>query len=45
MGILFWYIVRHYLGILTLCLTGLTTIYLVIDFLKNCGSFFDTMRN
>lgn len=39
MGILFWYIVRHYLGILTLCLTGLTTIYLVIDFFEKLRKF------
>ena len=39
MGILFWYIVRHYLGILTLCLTGLVTIYLVIDFFEKLRKF------
>ena len=39
MGILFWYIVRHYLGILTLCLTGLVTIYLVIDFFEKLRRF------
>ncbi len=39
MSILFWYIVRHYLGILTLCLTGLTTIYLVIDFFEKLRKF------
>ena len=39
MNILFWYIVRHYLGILTLCLTGLTTIYLVIDFFEKLRKF------
>ena len=39
MGILFWYIVRHYLGILILCLTGLVTIYLVIDFFEKLRKF------
>ncbi len=39
MGILFWYIVRQYLGILTLCLTGLVTIYLVIDFFEKLRRF------
>ena len=39
MGILFWHIVRHYLGILALCLTGLVTIYLVIDFFENLRRF------
>lgn len=39
MGILFWYIVRHYLGILILCLTGLVTIYLVIDFFEKLRRF------
>ncbi len=39
MGILFWYIVRQYLGILTLCLTGLSTIYLVIDFFEKLRKF------
>ena len=39
MGILFWYIVRQYLGILTLCLTGLVTIYLVIDFFEKLRKF------
>ncbi len=39
MSILFWYIVRHYLGILALCLTGLTTIYLVIDFFEKLRKF------
>ena len=39
MGILFWYIVRHYLGILLLCLTGLVTIYLVIDFFEKLRGF------
>lgn len=39
MGILFWYIVRHYLGLLVLCLTGLVTIYLVIDFFEKLRRF------
>ncbi len=39
MGILFWYIVRQYLKILTLCLTGLLTIYLVIDFFEKLRKF------
>ena len=39
MGILFWYIVRHYLSILLLCLTGLVTIYLVIDFFEKLRRF------
>ncbi|MDD9860072.1 MAG: LPS export ABC transporter permease LptG [Nitrospira sp.] len=39
MGILFWYIVRHYLKILVLCLTGLTTIYLVVDFFEKLRKF------
>ena len=39
MGILFWYIVRHYLKILTLCLAGLTTIYLVVDFFEKLRKF------
>ena len=39
MGILFWYIVRQYLGILTLCLTGLVTIYLTIDFFEKLRRF------
>ena len=39
MGILFWYIVRQYLGILTLCLTGLITIYLAIDFFEKLRRF------
>lgn len=39
MSILFWYIVRHYLGILILCLTGLVTIYLVIDFFEKLRRF------
>ena len=39
MGTLFWYIVRHYLGILSLCLTGLVTIYLVIDFFEKLRRF------
>ena len=36
---LFWYIVRQYLSILILCLTGLTTIYLVIDFFEKLRKF------
>lgn len=39
MGILFWHIVRHYLGILILCLAGLVTIYLVIDFFEKLRRF------
>ena len=39
MGILFWYIARHYLKILTLCLAGLTTIYLVVDFFEKLRKF------
>ncbi len=39
MNILFWYIVRHYLGLLILCLTGLVTIYLVIDFFEKLRRF------
>ena len=39
MGILFWYIVRQYFGLLTLCLTGLVTIYLAIDFFEKLRRF------
>ena len=39
MGILFWYILRQYLKILTICLMGLTTIYLVIDFFEKLRKF------
>lgn len=39
MGILFWYFVRQYLKILTLCFTGLTTIYLIIDFFEKLRKF------
>jgi len=39
MGILFWYILRHYLTILVLCITGLTSIYLVIDFFEKLRKF------
>jgi lipopolysaccharide export system permease protein len=39
MGILFWYILRHYLKILVMCLTGLTSIYLIIDFFEKLRRF------
>ncbi len=39
MGILFWYIVRQYVKILMLCLAGLTTMYLVIDFFEKLRKF------
>ena len=39
MGILFWYILRQYLTTLGLCLMGLTTIYLVIDFFEKLRKF------
>ena len=39
MGILFWYIARHYLKILTLCLVGLITIYMVVDFFEQVRRF------
>ena len=39
MNILFWYILRHYLKILTMCLAGLTTIYLVVDFFEKLRKF------
>ncbi len=39
MGILFWYVVRHYSKILMLCLAGLTTIYLVVDFFEKLRKF------
>lgn len=39
MSIIFWYIVRQYLTMLTLCLTGLVTIYLVIDFFEKLRKF------
>jgi len=39
MGILFWYILRQYLRILVMCITGLTSIYLVIDFFEKLRKF------
>ena len=39
MGILFWYILRHYTKILVMCITGLTSIYLIIDFFENLRRF------
>jgi len=39
MGILFWYILRHYLKILIMCITGLTSIYLIIDFFEKLRRF------
>ena len=39
MGILFWYILRQYLQTLALCIMGLTTIYLVIDFFEKLRKF------
>ena len=39
MGILFWYILRHYAKILVMCITGLTSIYLIIDFFENLRRF------
>ena len=39
MGILFWYILRHYVKILVICITGLTSIYLIIDFFENLRRF------
>ena len=39
MGILFWYILRHYLKILVMCMTGLTSIYLIIDFFEKLRRF------
>ncbi len=39
MGILFRYIVRRYLAVLALCLAGLTTVYLVVDFFEKLRKF------
>ena len=39
MGILFWYILRHYLTIFVMCITGLTSIYLIIDFFEQLRKF------
>ena len=39
MGILFWYILRHYVTILVMCITGLTSIYLIIDFFEKLRKF------
>lgn len=39
MGILFWYILRQYLKLFSLCLTGLTSLYLVIDFFEKLRKF------
>ena len=39
MGILFWYILRHYLKFLVMCITGLTSIYLIIDFFEKLRRF------
>ena len=39
MRILFWYILWAHLQILTLCLVGLTTIYLVVDFFERLRKF------
>ncbi len=39
MGILFWYILRHYVKILIMCITGLTSIYLIIDFFEKLRKF------
>ena len=39
MGILFWYILRHYLKIMIMCITGLTSIYLIIDFFEKLRRF------
>ncbi len=39
MGILFWYILRHYLTIFVMCITGLTSIYLIIDFFEKLRKF------
>lgn len=39
MGILFWYILRHYLKFLVMCITGLTSIYLIIDFFEKLRKF------
>ena len=39
MGILFWYILRQYLKTLTMCLMGLTAIYLIIDFFEKLRKF------
>ncbi len=39
MGILFWYITRQYGKILTLCLAGLTTLYMVVDVFEKLRKF------
>lgn len=39
MGILFWYILRHYLKFFLICITGVTSIYLVIDFFEKLRRF------
>jgi len=39
MGILFWYILRQYLTIWVMCITGLTSIYLIIDFFEKLRKF------
>lgn len=39
MRILFWYILRYHLKILMLCLFGLMTIYLVVDFFERLRKF------
>jgi len=39
MGILFWYILRQYVTTLTICLMGLTSIYLIIDFFEKLRKF------
>jgi len=39
MGILFWYILRHYLTMLIMCITGLTSIYLIVDFFEKLRKF------
>ena len=39
MGILFWYILRQYLKLLSICLIGFITLYLVIDFFEKLRKF------
>ncbi|RMH06319.1 MAG: LPS export ABC transporter permease LptG [Nitrospirae bacterium] len=39
MGILFWYVLKQYVTTLVLCLTGVTSLYLIIDFFEKLRKF------
>ena len=41
MGILFWYVFRQYLKVFTMCMSGLLTVYLVVDFFEKLRKFLE----